>query len=55
MNPVQSEETLHTYLRRHFERISKNTARQMAEQTAGFRKEGVAEIWDGTQPGDKRD
>ncbi len=28
----KTEETLHIYLRRHFERIAKGTARQFAEQ-----------------------
>ncbi len=32
MVPLQPEETLHNYLRRHFERISKGKARQFAEQ-----------------------
>jgi hypothetical protein len=32
MVPLKTEETLHIYLRRHFERISKGTARQFAEQ-----------------------
>jgi hypothetical protein len=53
MDPLKSEETLHNYLRRHFERISKNKARQMAEQTAGFR-EGVAPDTR-NQTGDKHD
>jgi hypothetical protein len=30
--PLKPEETLHNYLRRHFERISKSKARQFAEQ-----------------------
>ena len=34
MVQIEMEETLHNYLRRHFERISKNKARQLAEQTA---------------------
>jgi hypothetical protein len=28
----KTEETLHIYLRRHFEKLSKGTARQFAEQ-----------------------
>jgi hypothetical protein len=28
----KTEETLHVYIRRHFERVSKGTARQFAEQ-----------------------
>jgi len=32
MVPPKTEETLHIYLRRHFEKISKGTARQFAEQ-----------------------
>ena len=34
MVKIEMEETLHNYLRRHFERISKNKARHLAEQTA---------------------
>jgi len=34
MVQIETAETLHNYLRRHFERISKNKARQLAEQTA---------------------
>jgi hypothetical protein len=32
MVPLKVEETLHDYLRRHFEKISKGKARQFAEQ-----------------------
>lgn len=32
MAVVKSEETLHHYLRRHFERISEGMARQLAEE-----------------------
>ncbi len=32
MVPPKTEETLHIYLRRHFEKISKGMARQFAEQ-----------------------
>jgi len=32
MVPLKAEETLHNYLRRHFERVSKDNARQFAEQ-----------------------
>ena len=32
MVPLKAEETLHDYLRRHFEKISKGNARQFAEQ-----------------------
>ena len=34
MVPLKAEETLHDYLRRHFEKISKGNARQFAEQNA---------------------
>jgi hypothetical protein len=34
MAPLKVEETLHDYLRRHFEKISKGNARQFAEQNA---------------------
>jgi hypothetical protein len=32
---VKTEETLHNYLRRHFEKISEGKARQFAEQGKG--------------------
>jgi hypothetical protein len=32
MAPPKTEETLHIYIRRHFERVSKGTAWQFAEQ-----------------------
>ncbi len=32
MVPPKNEETLHIYIRRHFERVSKGTVRQFAEQ-----------------------
>ena len=32
MTPLKAEETLHNYLRRHFEKVSKGNARQFAEQ-----------------------
>jgi hypothetical protein len=34
MVPPNAEETLHNYLRRHFEKVSKDNARQFAEQKA---------------------
>jgi hypothetical protein len=34
MVPHKNEETLHIYLRRHFEKVAKGTARQFAEQRA---------------------
>jgi hypothetical protein len=34
MAPLKAEETLHKYLRRHFEKVSKDNARQFAEQKA---------------------
>jgi len=40
---VKTEETLHNYLRRHFEKISEGKARQFAEQ--GERREkGVVSV-----------
>lgn len=32
MVPLKPEETLHNYLRRYFEKVSKGNARQFAEQ-----------------------
>jgi hypothetical protein len=32
MLPLKAEETLHNYLRRYFEKISKDNARQFVEQ-----------------------
>ena len=37
MAPLKDEETLHNYLRRHFEKISKENARQFAEPKAGIK------------------
>ena len=34
MAPLKDEETLHNYLRRHFEKVSKDNARQFAELKA---------------------
>jgi hypothetical protein len=47
MAQIEIEETLHNYLRRHFERISKNKARQLAEQTAAV----VADVIPDTRVG----
>ncbi len=41
MVQIAMEETLHNYLRRHFERISKNKARQLAEQTAAAKADVI--------------
>jgi hypothetical protein len=41
MVQIEMEETLHNYLRRHFERISKNKARQLAEQTAAAKADVI--------------
>jgi hypothetical protein len=35
---IKTEETLHNYLRRHFEKISEGKARQFAEQGKGSKK-----------------
>jgi hypothetical protein len=35
---VKTEETLHNYLRRHFEKISEGKARQFAEEGQGPKK-----------------
>jgi len=40
---VKTEETLHNYLRRHFEKISAGKARQLAEQREGAEK-GVVSV-----------
>jgi len=42
MDLLKKEETLHNYLRRHFERISKNKARQLAEQTAAVEADVIS-------------
>jgi len=43
MVAIKTEETLHNYLRRHFEKISEGQARQFAEQ--GERpKKGVVSV-----------
>ena len=41
MAQLKTEETLHNYLRRHFERISDNQARQLAEQTVVLEEEVI--------------
>lgn len=41
MVQFKSEETLHNYLRRHFERISTNKARQLAEQTVALEANAI--------------
>jgi hypothetical protein len=38
MVAIKTEETLHNYLRRHFEKISEGKARQFAEQGTGSQK-----------------
>jgi hypothetical protein len=40
---VKTEETLHNYLRRHFEKISEGKARQFAEQGERLKK-GVVSV-----------
>jgi len=40
MAVVSTEETLHHYLRRHFERISEGKARQLAEELEASRSTG---------------
>ena len=40
---VKTEETLHNYLRRHFEKISEGKARQFAEQGDRLKK-GVVPV-----------
>jgi len=47
MVPVKPLETLHTYLRRHFEQVSKLKARQFAERT-----EVLKDVRPGTQSSD---
>ncbi len=41
MDPLKKEETLHNYLRRHFERISEKKARQLAEQDGVLNDDGA--------------
>jgi hypothetical protein len=48
MIAVKTEETLHDYLRRHFERISESQARQLAEQGEGLKKSVVPGSSDAT-------
>jgi hypothetical protein len=55
MDSHPSDETLHSYLRKHFERMAKKRARQLAEQ-AGLPGEDVVEVIStGTQPVNKVD
>jgi hypothetical protein len=55
MEMLKSEETLHSYIRRHFDNLLRNQARQAAEQTAGFQCDAAAESWDGAPPGNRRE
>jgi hypothetical protein len=51
MAPLKAEETLHDYLRRYFEKVSKDNARQFAEQKT-ITKAGVVPyttFFDGTE------
>jgi hypothetical protein len=50
MVQIEMEETLHNYLRRHFERISKNKARQLAEQTAAVEAGVIPDTRVGRKP-----
>jgi hypothetical protein len=43
MAVIKTEETLHNYLRRHFEKISEGKARQFAEQGTRSKK-GVVSV-----------
>jgi len=43
MVAIKTEETLHNYLRRHFEKISEGKARQFAEQGNRLKK-GVVSV-----------
>jgi hypothetical protein len=45
---IKTEETLHNYLRRHFEKISEGKARQFAEQGEGLKKAVVPVSSDGS-------
>jgi hypothetical protein len=40
MVAVKTEETMHIYLRRHFEKISETKARQLAEQAESRKRSG---------------
>jgi hypothetical protein len=44
MAPLKAEETLHNYLRRHFEKVSKDNARHFAEQKAVTKVDVVPDI-----------
>jgi hypothetical protein len=55
MDAHSSDETLHSYLRKHFERMARKRARQLAEQTCHPGEEGAQELWAGTTPVSKLD
>jgi hypothetical protein len=55
MDPHKTEETLHSYMRKHFEKVSKNKARQLAEQAGVFREDVTAEMRECAQSGDRRE
>jgi hypothetical protein len=50
MDSHRSDETLHCYLRKHFERMAKKRARQLAEQAGPPGDDVVEVISTGTQP-----
>jgi hypothetical protein len=52
MAPLTAEETLHYYFRRHFEKVSKDTARQFAEQNEVNKADVVPSLpsFDGNEP-----
>jgi hypothetical protein len=50
MDSHRSDETLHCYLRKHFERMAKKRAQQLAEQAGPPGDDVVEVISTGTQP-----
>jgi hypothetical protein len=44
MVPLKVEETLHDYLRRYFEKVSKGNARQFAEQNEATQGDLIPEV-----------
>jgi hypothetical protein len=55
MDSHRSDETLHIYLRKHFERVARKRARQLAEQARLPGEDVVEVISSGTQPVNKVD
>jgi hypothetical protein len=55
MDSPRGDETLHIYLRKHFERVARKRARKLAEQAGLPGEDAVEVIWTDPQPINKVD